>query len=30
VVGYTLLEMEQALHHEIVAELRTMRAAAAA
>jgi hypothetical protein len=25
-VGFTLLEMEQALHHEIVAELRTMRA----
>jgi hypothetical protein len=25
VVGYTLLEMEQALHHEIVAELRGMR-----
>ncbi len=30
VVGYTLLEMEQALHHEIVDELRTMRAAQAA
>jgi hypothetical protein len=30
VVGYTLLEMEQALHHEIVAELRTMRGARAA
>jgi hypothetical protein len=30
VVGYTLLEMEQALHHQIVAELRTMRAARAA
>jgi len=30
VVGYTLLEMEQVLHHEIVAELRTMRVAEAA
>jgi hypothetical protein len=30
VVGYTLLEMEQVLHHEIVAELRTMRGAKAA
>ncbi len=30
VVGYTLLEMEQALHHNIVAELRTMRTARAA
>jgi len=30
VVGYTLMEMEQALHHDIVAELRTMRAASAA
>jgi hypothetical protein len=30
VVGFTLLEMEQALHHEIVAELRGMRAAGAA
>jgi hypothetical protein len=30
VVGYTLLEMEQALHHDIVAELRGMRGALAA
>ncbi len=30
VVGYTLLEMEQALHHNIVAELRTDAAARAA
>jgi hypothetical protein len=30
VVGYTLLEMEQALHHDIVAELRSMRPARAA
>jgi hypothetical protein len=30
VVGYTLLEMEQVLHHNIVAELRAMRAANAA
>jgi hypothetical protein len=30
VVGYTLLEMEQALHHAIVAELRAMRPAKAA
>jgi hypothetical protein len=30
VVGYTLMEMEQALHHDIVAELRTMRGALAA
>lgn len=30
VVGFTLLEMEQALHHEIVDELRTMRIAQAA
>lgn len=30
VVGYTLLEMEQALHHEILAELGTMRRARAA
>jgi hypothetical protein len=29
-VGYTLLEMEQALHHDIVAELNTMRAVVAA
>jgi hypothetical protein len=27
VVGFTLLEMEQALHHDIVAELRSMRTA---
>ena len=27
VVGYTLMEMEQALHHDIVAELRSMRGA---
>jgi hypothetical protein len=26
VVGYTLMEMEQALHHDIVAELQAMRA----
>jgi hypothetical protein len=26
VVGYTLMEMEQALHHDVVAELQTMRA----
>jgi hypothetical protein len=30
VVGFTLLEMEQVLHHQIVAELRTMRAVNAA
>ena len=30
VVGYTLLEMEQALHHDVVAELRSMRPARAA
>jgi hypothetical protein len=30
VVGYTLLEMEQTLRHDIVAELRTMRPAQAA
>jgi len=30
VVGYTLVEMEQALHHEIVAELRAMRGVRAA
>jgi hypothetical protein len=30
VVGYTLLEMEQALRHDILAELRTMRATRAA
>jgi hypothetical protein len=30
VVGYTLLEMEQALHHDIVAELRSMCTAHAA
>lgn len=30
VVGYTLLEMEQALHHNIIAELQTMRGARAA
>ena len=30
VVGYTLMEMEQVLHHEIVAELRSMRATQAA
>jgi hypothetical protein len=30
VVGYTLLEMEQVLRHEITAELRSMRAAGAA
>jgi hypothetical protein len=30
VVGYTLLEMEQALHHEIADELHSMRAAKAA
>jgi hypothetical protein len=30
VVGYTLMEMEQALHHDILAELRSMRAARAA
>lgn len=30
VVGYTLLEMEQALHHQIVAELRSMKGARAA
>jgi hypothetical protein len=30
VVGYTLVEMEQALHHDIMAELRTMRRARAA
>jgi hypothetical protein len=30
VAGYALLEMEQALHHEIVAELRAMHGAAAA
>jgi hypothetical protein len=30
VVGYTLLEMEQALHHQIVAELQTMSATRAA
>jgi hypothetical protein len=30
VVGYTLLEMEQALRHEIAAELRSMRPAQAA
>jgi hypothetical protein len=30
VVGYALLEMEQALHHDIVKELRSMRAANAA
>ncbi len=30
VVGYTLLEMEQALHHNILAELQTMRGARAA
>ena len=30
VVGYTLLEMEQVLRHEIVAELRSMRGANAA
>jgi hypothetical protein len=30
VVGYTLLEMEQALRHDIVAELRSMRPARAA
>jgi hypothetical protein len=30
VVGYTLMEMEQVLHHEIVAELRGMRTARAA
>lgn len=30
VVGYTLLEMEQALHHQIVAELRSMKRARAA
>jgi hypothetical protein len=30
VVGYTLMEMEQAMHHDIVAELRTMRATKAA
>jgi hypothetical protein len=29
-LGYTLLEMEQALHHELLAELRTMRDAKAA
>jgi hypothetical protein len=26
VVGYTLMEMEQVLRHDIVAELKTMRA----
>ena len=30
VVGYTLLEMEQALHHNIISELQTMRSARAA
>jgi hypothetical protein len=30
VVGYTLLEMEQALHHNIIAELQSMRSARAA
>jgi len=30
VAGFTLLEMEQILHHDIVAELRTMRGAKAA
>jgi hypothetical protein len=30
VVGYTLVEMEQALHHNIIAELETMRRARAA
>jgi hypothetical protein len=30
VVGYTLLEMEQALRHTIVPELRAMRVARAA
>jgi hypothetical protein len=30
VVGFTLLEMEQALHHDIVAELRSMRGEKAA
>jgi hypothetical protein len=30
VVGYTLMEMEQALHHDIVAELGTLRQARAA
>lgn len=30
VVGYTLLEMEQVLHHEIVAELRDMKVAKSA
>jgi hypothetical protein len=30
VVGYTLMEMEQALHHEITAELRLMRGQKAA
>jgi hypothetical protein len=30
VVGFTLMEMEQALHHDIVRELRTMRAVNAA
>jgi len=30
VVGFTLMEMEQVLHHQIVAELRTMRSISAA